>query len=386
LRNHVKVLLKIFSSEVVILYSFFFFYTFSRSILGVSVPLYVKEIDIPAALYGLMVSAAGALSTAVRIPAGIVADRVDRRIPLGLGLLFQGLLIPIICFAKGFPELLILLLTISALGTISYISAMPMIAEVGRGKGLPFGIMHFFGYIAGFAGTGVSALVSEKYGLSRTFFLAGMPLILISTLILMIVGERRIKASRRMGFSFFADLKAIRNKSILARFCAIKSLDAFAFGAASFIPMLGSKIGLSYEQIFSIYSLRSGARALMSLLGGILADKVRRKWLYVGTYVVSTLYFLFLFLSAFNRVFFPLSFITLSINPLFVPGLLAYTMDSFPEEDRSKAIGIEGTFTSIFATLGPSYAGFMASSNLMAPFFTSTFLELLALTITFTLP
>ncbi|RLG45624.1 MAG: hypothetical protein DRN92_06595, partial [Thermoproteota archaeon] len=87
-----------------------------------------------------------------------------------------------------------------------------------------------------------------------------------------------------------------------------------------------------------------------------------------------------------DRVFFPLAFIALSTNPLFVPGLLAYTMESFPEEDRSKAIGIEGTFTSIFATLGPSFAGFMALSNLMAPFFTSTFLELMALAITFTLP
>jgi len=386
LRNYVKVPLKIFSPELVILYSFFFFYTFSRSILGVSVPLYVKEIDIPAALYGPMVSAAGALSTAVRIPTGVIADRVDRRIPLAIGLLSQGVLTATIYFADDFIDLLILLLAISALGTVSYISAMPMIAEAGKGKGLPFGIMHFFGYMAGFAGTGVSALISGKYGLRKTFFLAGMPLILISALILTMVRKRRIKATRRTKFSFFADLKAIRNKSVLVRFCAIKSLDAFAFGAASFIPMLGSEVGLSYGQIFSIYSLRSGTRALISLAGGFLADKVRRKWLYVGTYVISTLYFLLLFLSAFNRVFFPLAFMALSTNPLFVPGLLAYTMDSFPEEDRSKAIGIEGTFTSIFATLGPSFAGFMASSNLMAPFFTSTFLELVALMITFTLP
>ncbi len=151
---------------------------------------------------------------------------------------------------------------VSAFGTVSYISAMPMIAEAGRGKGMLFGIMHFFEYLAGFAGTGASALISERYGLSETFFLAGIPLILISTLILLIVRERRIKTRKRVGFSFFADLKAIKNESTLARFCAIKSLDAFAFGSASFIPMLGSRIGLSYREIFSIYSMRSGMRPL----------------------------------------------------------------------------------------------------------------------------
>jgi len=113
---------------------------------------------------------------------------------------------------------------------------------------------------------------------------------------------------------------------------------------------------------------------------------VRRKWLYVGTFVISTIYFLFLFLSVFNSVFFFLAFIALSTNPLFVPGLLAYTMDSFPEEDRSKALGIEGTFTSIFATLGPSFAGFMAPNDLMVPFFISAIIEVMVLMITFTLP
>ncbi|HDD68940.1 MAG TPA: MFS transporter [Candidatus Korarchaeota archaeon] len=345
----------------------------------------MREVGISAVLYGLVVSASGALSTAVRIPASVIADRADRRILLATGLLFQGVLITLISLVKGFVELFILLPAISALGTFSYIAAMPMMAEAGRGRGMPFGIMHSFGYTAGFLGAGISAFISEEYRLSRTFLLAGLPLILISLPILAIKVQG-IKEEERTRFSLFKDLREMRNKSVLLRFCAIKSLDAFAFGSASFIPMLGSSIGFSYSEIFSVYSLRSGARAIISLAGGFVADRIRRKWLYVGTYVISTLYFLFLLLSKFNRFLFPLAFVVMSLNPLFVPGLLAYTMDSFPREDRSKAIAIEGTFTSIFGTIGPSFAGIAASKSLVIPFLSSTSLEMVALMITLTLP
>jgi len=72
--------------------------------------------------------------------------------------------------------------------------------------------------------------------------------------------------------------------------------------------------------------------------------------------------------------------------PLFSPGLLAYTMDAFPEEDRGKAVAIEGTFTRAFGALGPALAGLLSGLGLEVAFAASAGLEALALAVSLTLP
>lgn len=382
----------ILTPELLTLYSLIFADALSRSVVGVSLPLYLRDLGSSAEAYGALVSASRILGMAIGVPAGVLADRLGGALQMALGSIASGLGSAALCAASGVAVAVALYLASYAAGSVARVPTAPMLARLSRGRGLPFGVWGLLLSSAMALGTAGSALVASRLGLRWTFALAGLPLALagLAALRLPRYGSGRPSSGSGSGgfnpLSALSDLRSMANRGLLARFCVIKSLDALAYGFYPLVPLLGESVGLSATQVFSAYSAGYAARAILSLAGGALADRVDRRRLYSATYVVATSVFACLTLTPRIPVLFYGALLAGALMPLFSPGLLAYTMDAFPEEDRGKAVAIEGTFTRLFGALGPALAGLLSGLGLEVAFAASAGLEALALAVSLTLP
>ena len=124
----------ILTPELLTLYSLIFADALSRSVVGVSLPLYLRELGSSAEAYGALVSASRILGMAIGVPAGVLADRLGGALQMALGSIASGLGSAALCAASGVAVAVALYLASYAAGSVARVPTAPMLARLSRAR------------------------------------------------------------------------------------------------------------------------------------------------------------------------------------------------------------------------------------------------------------
>jgi len=241
-------------------------------------PIIISEFEISTLKAGLLASAFFLPYAAFQLPVGYIADRADRRLLIGLGLLLSATGTTLTGFAPNYGALL-LLQALAGLGGATYHpAALALIAhffpseERGRATGF-----HGISTNLSFFITPVAVIYMAAWGWRTPFLIFGLLGAAVSAVFLLLIGRQAGSTitERREG------MRALLRSSSFLRLAGISSSIAVVDrGIVTFLPLFFTVVYgfgvISAGQALALFFL-SGLAG--QLLGGYLTDRIDRKLL-----------------------------------------------------------------------------------------------------------
>jgi DHA1 family multidrug resistance protein-like MFS transporter len=244
---------------------------------------------------GAFMLTAGLLS----IPAGLLADRFGRKLPIIAGLIATALssLLVTLCHLPGEMMAAYVLfgagLAALAPGMLSLVADVMPVHQLGQAYGWYTTAI----YIAMTLGPASGGYLAKAMGLRQVFVISGGMLLSVALLALLVLpeGPPRHKTDLRSALS--GSILLLRNNNLLACLLAT-AVSCIGFGVfLTFIPLYASSLGYDPAQVGLVFA----AQAITNVVGrvpiGRLADRVDRRWL-----VSAGLFFLAVSLAALGQV------------------------------------------------------------------------------------
>jgi len=230
---------------------------------------------------GAFMLTAGLLS----IPAGLLADRIGRKVPIIFGISATAIssLLVTQCHQPGQMAAAYVLfgagLAAFAPGMLSLVADVMPQQQLGQAYGWYTTAI----YIAMTLGPATGGYLAKSVGLRQVFVVSGIMLVLVTLLALLVLpqGPPRHKTDMHSALTASSDL--LRNRSLLA--CLMATVGScVGFGVfLTFLPLYAAKQGYDPAQVGLVFA----AQAITNVVGrvpiGKLADRVdRRRLVAVG--------------------------------------------------------------------------------------------------------
>ena len=296
---------------------------------------------------GLLVSAYSLTGSLLQPFAGLVADRVDRRLLAALGPVLVALGMGSMGLWPRFEALLFVLALAGVGSALFHASGASLVGEYAPKERRGFWLS-FFGSAGNLGlslGPIVALYVAGRWGLEALFWLT--PLVLLPALVLLRLPPVR-RAGRPAGFRDF--LRVFRGD--VARLWGMATLRSLVFlSFSTTLPYWYATKGLpdGYTALsLSIYSLSA---TLGILVGGTLSDRLGRKAVLVGTLTLGLpLYLGLLFFPAENPLYLLLLAATGALMNAGIPVAVALAQELEPGQTATVS-GLLMGFTWGFAGL-----------------------------------
>lgn len=321
-------------------------------LMPVLLTLIISEFSISVTEAGLLVTVFFVTYALFQLPVGSLADRVDKRLLIGLGMGISSAGVILSGLATSFPMLL-LFHAIAGLGggtfhpaSISLLSEAFHKAERGRALG-------FHGFAASIA-LFVSPLAI--IGLGETdwrapFLVFGTFGILVSIFFIALIGKQLSGISQPIRYSTLM----LRNKNLRNVTVGNAVLALAERGVITFIPLfLVSLYAMTISQATQMFSVIFLVAIGGQLFGGFLADKANRRILVIILAIIQTVALLVLASVPFEMLLIPvLAIIGLTVYAL-IPVVDTLVVEAVPEESRGKGLGAFFTVGIAVGALSPT--------------------------------
>jgi MFS family permease len=153
---------------------------------------------------------------------------------------------------------------------------------------------------------------------------------------------------------------------------AVVTFTAEAGGAAlAFLPLLAVDTGGSAAGFLAVYGAAHLLAAPLSVVGGVLADRLSRKRLYVINFLTEAAMlaaFAGTALAGVETVAFVAGLALFVLQTAFEPAVLAYFFGVFPESERGRVWGVDGTVARAAGLLSPVLLGWLYGIDPQLPF------------------
>jgi MFS family permease len=346
-----------------------------------ALPLYFREVGISLAVLGVARSAASVANLVAEVPAGLLADRVDRATIAAVSCVGLGVLL--VVFPAARTPVLVGGAVVAVALARQFVgsSVTPAISEAvdSERAGLGWGLRDVGIYGGGAAGLVVAGAVTARVGtVSAAFLPGGLAVLLAAGFLWTRVADHAIPGAPRPrtwarslraelgGVSPVTDFRAVSNWRVLGVFCVVEAFVTAAGGLSLFLlPAYAADIGFAPAVVLGLFAASNLFGAPLSLVGGVLTDRYSRKWLYVGNYAAETV-----MLGVFAAAGTGLGAATVGTRPLFVVGLalfvvqtafepavLAYFFDQFDDDEAGRAWSVEGLVARATGIVAPAAGG-----------------------------
>jgi len=182
------------------------------------------------------------------------------------------------------------------------------------------------------------------------------------------------------------DFREISNWNVLGRFCVIEAFASLGGGMTLFLlPAFAADVGVPVGAVLFVFSASHLLSAPMSLVGGGLADRYSRKWLYVGSYASSTA-MLLTFGVAGGVPLFAVGMAVFVGKTAFAPAVTSYFFDQFDEDESGRAWSVEGMVAKAAGIVAPGVGGFLYGIDPRSTFLVGGVLMGVAAAVAVTLP
>ncbi len=358
---------------------------FSVQLISPLFPLYLSDIGATAEQNALVISLGGLVATSLMFPAGLLLDRIGRRVLLMGSAVLNMVSIFLMSYATTWQQVLPLFMIYSATGALFMPARMAMITSGSdlENRASVFGIMNTAWPIAGIVSTLISGYLVETTGW-RQVFLVGSIINALS-----IIPGSRIERqsitidSRETGFR---DLFKKEIASVLLIFFIYGMLLTTALGGMNLIiPLyLKSRFELSAAQIALFFTAQSALNLITQIPSGSLADRFGRKRM-VLTFI-GLLPFLYASWHIIGdwRMLLVVNSIAFGLWSMTWPATLTLLSDTVPSRLIGAAFGVNTTGNRLGFTIGPLIASYFYVNYFeTAPFLVSGVVCLVAVLFAF---
>lgn len=362
-----------------------FFSDFSSEMVYPLIPLYLTAaFGATPALVGIIEGIAESLASLLRVFSGYVTDKYHQKKKLA----FAG-------YSTGLIYKIALMLAGSWMGVL----AARVIDRIGKGirtaprdvlvsesadqdsLGKAFGI-HKALDMAGSA-AGILTAYFLLAGLNgrnidyKNFFLLSMIPAVFGLVALLLVKEKRTAKTPQKREAFWKNAKTISGN--LKLYLVVAFLFTLGNSSNTFLLLRAKSIGYTDQNVVLLYLLYNAVAALLSIPMGKLSDKIGRKKLLVGGYLIFAAVYLG-FALATNAATMVGLFVLYGIYTAMTAGVeRAYIAEISPQELKGTMLGLHSTIVGVALLPASVIAGFLWTGfGAFAPFTFGALLALLA--------
>lgn len=384
--NFFKSYQTLFSKGFILLYCIYFTFFLPNDVFERSIPLLFEYYNFPESVYGLLLSVNNAIS--IFLPT-IVA---------GLSLRFGGKILGIIgltialiaAFLLGsFQNSILFAIVVSVLlfsGRTFFNSSFgnevnQFIPDSKRAKYFVIRDIFLFGGVS--VGLFLGGLFIKQSNIATFYRLFSFVYLFAIFFISRFYSHIEKNPTAEQDFNRInsktkkADYRALlKNKTVIA-FILINALTSIYGVSCSFIPLLGTKLGLDIGNVLSMLGFISVINTLFSLIFAHITDNLGRKFFYIFDIAFDTLPAL-IFAFTQNIYLYIFGLILSMVKDAFAPISFAYFFDCFDDNNSSLVLGFISSVGSAFNLVVPIFVSFLWANSHKYVFFLGAFCNVVA--------
>ncbi|WP_135854800.1 MFS transporter [Halorussus salinus] len=332
-----------------------------------ALPLYFEAVGIPLAVLGVVKSAANAVEIGVSPVAGVLADRTDRMGLAAVAAVAASVVLAAFALRPGRAVVTgLVVLTAVALLLLNNAITPAVNAALEEGvEGIGWGVRDVGMYLGSGVGLAAAGALVSRTERVEVIFLVAVPVLLG---VGAVAWRRRSGGALRAALSdielddLFAigvreQVRSVSNRRLLYAFCLVELATTAGMGMTMFLlPALATDLGLAASGYLFVYSASRLVGAPASLVGGVAADHLPKKWLFVANYAVEGA-MLVAFGLADGPALFLVGMALFVVQTTFEPGVVAYFFDNFDDEEGGTIWGIKGSVHKVANVAAPVVGG-----------------------------
>lgn len=256
------------------------FATFFCSYLRIPVlPLFAASLGAGPAEVG-MINGAFMLTTGLlSVPAGLLADRLGRRIPVIGGIIATAVSSLLVTQCSS-PEQMAGAYVLFGAGLAAFAPSMlSLVADTmpPEGLGRAYGWYTTGIYAAMTLGPAMGGLIGKSMGLPQVFYLSGLMLLVIFVVAAFLLPASSARRKTEIHAIIAASTKLVGNRALIA--CLVATVGiCLGFGAfLSFLPLYTAGKGVGPGGVGVIFGVNGLSNVVCRIPTGIVADKVDRR-------------------------------------------------------------------------------------------------------------
>jgi FSR family fosmidomycin resistance protein-like MFS transporter len=281
-----------------------------------------------------------------QIPAGRLADRIDRRIPMVIGICGVGLAGVLVGLSQTYTMLIVFLVLMGVLGGGYHPSATPMVSALVESKkrGRILGIHEIGGGASFFVVPLVAAAIATAWGWRGSFIGLAIPPLIFGVIFYSVLG-RRAAISRTDPKTIKQHEEAAPQPGYLRRLVALMILSVGTGGVVAsvvaFLPLyMVDHFGASEQTAASLMAIYYSAGVWASPLGGHISDRLGRVPVLVVNSLIAAAAIYLLNIASYGMGIFALLCIIGITTFVRLPVSEAYIIGQTTERNRSTVYGI----------------------------------------------
>lgn len=355
-----------------IVYAFNFI---DRQILVILQPLIKSELDLSDTQLGLLTGFSFAIFyTVLGIPIARLADKSNRRNIIAIALTVWSAMTVVSGFAQNFFQLLLARMGVGvgeAGGSPPAHSMISdMFAEKKRATALAvYSAGLYLGVVLGYT---LGGYFGEMFGWRQTFFLVGVPGVVLALILWLTVPEPPRNTSKKASPTFgetFRHLRALKSFPYIALGCALSAF--ISYGTGNFMPGYMVRYhNIPLSDIGLVLGLTGGGGGIIgTFLGGYLTDKLGSKdarwylWLPGITAILSVPFAMFAFNTSHTELMLVSYFIFAILGTLYLAPAIAVSHSLVRPNMRAMTSAILFFVLNLIGLgLGPVAVGFLSDT------------------------
>lgn len=258
------------------------FAAFFSSYLRIPVmPLFAATLGAGPAEVGVINGAFMLTAGLLSIPAGLLADRIGRKLPIVLGMAATALS-SILVTQCTMPGQMVAAYVLFGAGLAAFAPGMlSLVSDVipSHRLGQAYGWYTTAIYIAMTLGPASGGYLAKVFGLRQAFVVSGGLLALVAVLAAVLLPRGAARHRTDLQAVLSGSYLLLRNFSLLACLLATAG-SCIGFGVfLTFIPLYASLQGYNAAQVGLVFAAQAVTNVVGRVPIGILADRVDRRWL-----------------------------------------------------------------------------------------------------------
>lgn len=330
-------------------------------------PTFIEEMGLGVGLVGLGVSGVLIGTMLFDVPAGLLVGRFGHKRTMLVGTALLGIATLLTAFSTSFPSLMALRLFAGVAMALWSISRMAYITDSIPSKGRGRTIAWFAGVqrLAVFVGPVIGGIIGARISLEAVFM--AQAIMSAATLLMLVVFVREnapIGVERRTKEGHQPVLRTlIDHRASLARGgTAMVSLQLVRRGRELILPLWGTHLGLSVDQIGYVIGVAAAVDAVMFIPVGYIVDHWGRKWTSVPSFLVLGIGMALLPLTGNIWAFGAIGFFTGFGNGLGSGAMMTLGSDLAPRQRPAEFIGVWRLIGDVGGASGPIIVGQIANA------------------------
>ncbi len=332
---------------------------FSVQLISPLFPLYLSGIGATASENAWVISLGGLVATALMLPAGLLLDRIGRRVLLIGSSIVNMIAIFLLTYATTWQQVIPLFMIYSATGALFMPARMAMITSSSEpeNRASVFGIMNTAWPLAGIISTYLSGVLIETSGWGQVFLIGA---IINALSILPGLRIQRTEISSSHTDTGIKEIFKGEAGRVLVTFFIYGLLMTTALGGINLIiPIyLKSRYALTASQIAVFFTAQNIITLFTQIPSGRLADRFGRKKTVLSLILLMPLLFAAWHFVADWRIMLVINSIAFGLWSMTWPAILSLLSESVPSKLMGAAFGVNTTGNRLGFTIGPLIASF----------------------------